>query len=266
MVKGFTKQHIFDKLSLLKSFKLPLRRDKMKKIVCAVLLVMAISPLFAESSVQNTPNIDIVDTPTSNTLLRGMYNFHMRFYESGGVLTRAWVGFANTFMIGATFNLDNVIGVGTITGREPKVLAKLRLIEDSAAFPALAVGYEPQAFGFYIAGNSSYSVRPIGAYAVVTKQLGIINLNGGINNHNIWTNFNLSNDLGIFAGATVMLNPDFAVLLEYNDATSLTTNSLNLGFRYAFAPELRIEVDIKGLTGDPVNYVRNLRIDYTNYF
>jgi len=236
----------------------------MKNFVCAILFVLAFSPLYAETSVQSTPNIDIVDTPTSNTLLRGMYNFHMRFYESGGVLTRAWVGFANTFMIGATFNLDNVIGVGTITGREPKVLAKLRIMEDSAAFPALAVGYEPQAFGFYT--GTAYTVRPIGAYAVVTKQLGVLSLNGGINNHNVWTNFNFSNDLGIFAGATVMLNPDFAVLAEYNDATSMTTNSLNIGFRYSFAPELRIEVDVKGLTGDPANYVRNLRIDYTNYF
>jgi hypothetical protein len=231
------------------------------------MLVLALSPLYAESSVQNTPNIDIIDTPTSNTLLRGMYNFHMRFYESGGVLTRAWVGFANTFMIGATFNLDNVIGVGTITGREPKVLAKLRLIEDSAAFPSLAVGYEPQSFGVFVGGaTSAYSVRPIGAYAVVTKQLGIINLNGGVNNHNVWTNFSFSGDLGAFAGATVMLNTDFAVLLEYNDLTSSTTNSLNLGFRYAFAPELRIEVDIKGLQGDSTKYVRNLRLDYTNYF
>lgn len=239
----------------------------MKKIVCVLMLVLAVSPVFAESSVQNTPNIDIVDTPTSNTLLRGMYNFHMRFYEGGGVLTRAWVGFANTFMIGATFNLDNVIGVGTITGREPKVLAKLRIIEDSAAFPALALGYEPQAFGFYgLVASDSYSVRPIGAYAVVTKQIGILNLNAGICNHNVWNNFALNNDLGIFAGGIVMLNPDFAVLAEYNDITSLTTNSLNFGFRYAFAPELRIELDLKGLTGAPENYVRNLRIDYTNYF
>jgi len=238
----------------------------MKKLICALVLAMIISPLLAESSVQNTPNIDVIDTPTSNTLLRGMYNFHMRFYESGGVLTRAWVGFSNNFMIGATFNLDNVVGVGAITGREPKVLAKLRLIDDSTAFPSLAIGYEPQSFGFYLGGaNFAYSVKPIGAYAVVTKQLGILYLNGGVNNHNVWTNFTFSSDLGIFAGGTVMLNPDFAVLVEYNDI-SLPSNSLNLGFRYAFAPELRIEVDIKGLTGDSTGYVRNLRLDYTNYF
>ncbi len=237
----------------------------MRRLVCTLMIVMAVSPFFADTSVQNTPNIDIVDTPTSNTLLRGMYNFHMRFYEAGGVLTRAWVGFANTFMIGATFNLDNVIGLGTISGREPKILAKLRLMDDSAAFPALALGYEPQSFGTFTPPDS-YSVRPIGAYAVVTKQMGILNINGGICNHNKWTNFELNKDLGIFAGGILMLNPDFAVLAEYNDITSDTTNSINIGFRYAFAAELRIEIDVKGLTGAPDKYSRNLRIDYTNYF
>ena len=238
----------------------------MKKFVFAMVFLLAALPFFGETSVQNTPNTDIIDTPTSKTLLRGMYNFHMRFYEAGGVLTRAWVGFANSFMIGATFNLDNVIGMGAIKGREPKVLAKVRIIEDSVAFPALALGYEPQSFGVFTPGPDTYSVKPIGAYAVVTKQIGILSVNAGICNHNVWNNFSLNNDLGIFAGAIAMINPDFAVLGEYNDITSLSTNSLNLGFRYAFAPELRIEIDIKGLTGDPTMYIRNLRIDYTNYF
>ena len=232
----------------------------------AVFAFCIFGQVYAES-VQNSPNLDVIDTPTTNTLLRGMYNFHLKFYEGGGVLTRAWVGFANIFMIGATFNLDNVIGMGNVTGREPKILAKMKIIEDTPAFPALAVGYEPQSFGIYDPINDRYSVRAIGLYAVVTKNIAPgLGLSAGVGNHNIFTNFKFDTDLDVFASASLMLNPDFAVLVECNDIISKDYISLNVGFRYAFAPELRLEVDFKGLTKKPEEYIRNLRIDYVNYF
>ncbi|MFH1824088.1 MAG: hypothetical protein ABH873_02530 [Candidatus Firestonebacteria bacterium] len=238
----------------------------MKKAVSLLaVVVFCIGSFGFCESVQNSPNLDCVDTPTCNTLLRGMYNFHMRFYESGGVLTRAWVGFASTFMIGATFNLDNVIGAGNVTGREPKILAKIKIIEDSTAFPSLAIGYEPQSFGEL--ASDKYSTKPVGIYAVVTKNLlsGLF-VTGGVGNHNVFTDFKFDTDLNVFASVILMLNPDFALLVEYNDIISKDWGSLNIGLRYAFAPELRIEVDFKGLTKKPEDFIRNLRIDYVNYF
>jgi len=222
-------------------------------------------------SVQNSPNLDCIDTPTCNTLLRGMYNFHMRFYESGGVLTRAWVGFSNSFMIGATFNLDNVIGEGTITGREPQILAKIKILEDSPAFPSLAIGYEPQSFGSTYNSDPNakykYSNKPTGIYAVITKSLlAGFYVSAGIGNHNIWKDFVFETDFDVFANVIWMINQDFAFLAEYNDIISKDYGSLNMGVRYAFAPELRIELSFKGLTKKPEEFVRNLRIDYVNYF
>ena len=86
-----------------------------KTLIALALACVSMAGLQAES-VQNAPNLDIIDTPTTNTLLRGMYNFHMRFYEGGGLNTRAWVGFANVFMIGASFDVQNAIGQGNVSG------------------------------------------------------------------------------------------------------------------------------------------------------
>lgn len=241
----------------------------MKKAI-SLLVVFAVC-LFGQvvysESVQNSPNLDAIDTPTTNTLLRGMYNFHLKFYEGGGVLTRAWVGFANIFMIGATFNLDNVIGMGTVTGREPKILAKIKIIEDSPAFPSVALGYEPQSFGVYDPISDKYSIKPIGLYAVVTKNVApSLFLSAGVGNHNVFKDFKLDTDLDVFANAALMLNPDLGLLVECNDIISKDYLNLSVGIRYAFAPELRIEIDFKGLTKKPEEYIRNLRIDYVNYF
>ena len=229
-----------------------------RMILCAALVFCSIFPVLAES-VQNSPNLDIIDTPTTNSLLRGMYNFHMRFYEGGGLNTRAWVGFANILMIGASFDVQNAIGVGNVNGREPKVLAKIRIIEDNSAFPSLAFGYEPQT-------NGAVTI-PLGVYAVVSKNFfGNLLVSGGINNHNKFTDFNLTNDLGVFANAAWLIGQDFSILCEFNDILQDGSRSLNAGFRYAFAPELRIEFDFKGLTKTSDQYIRNLRIDYVNYF
>ncbi len=229
-----------------------------KLVIATVLVVCSVFPARAES-VQNSPNLDIIDTPTSNTLLRGMYNFHMRFYEGGGLNTRAWVGFANILMIGASFDVQNAIGVGNVNGREPKVLAKIRIMEETPAFPAIAFGYEPQTNGIL--------TIPLGVYAVASKS--IMNnflLSGGINNHNKFTDFNVSNNLGVFANVAWTTSQDFSILLELNDLLQDGSRSLNLGFRYAFAPELRLEFDFKGLTRNSTDYIRNLRLDYVNYF
>jgi hypothetical protein len=231
----------------------------LKKTAVAMALAALFSCFASAESVQNSPNLDVIDAPTANTLLRGMYNFHLRFYEGGGVITRAWVGFANIFMVGATFNTQNVIGMGTVTAKEPKVLAKIKIIEDSAVFPSLAFGYEPQEYGL--------TARPMGIYGVVTKTLlGNLVVDGGIYNHNVVTNFNFSDDFGVFAGGIWQVGQDFAFLVDCTDILQTSSLSLNFGIRYAFAPELRLEMDFKGLTKDPSLCVRNLRIDYVNYF
>ncbi len=230
----------------------------MKKTMMAMILVCAAMTVARAESVQNSPNLDIIDTPTTNTLLRGMYNFHMRFYEGGGLNTRAWVGFANVFMIGASFDLQNAIGQGNVDGREPKVLAKVRIIDESIAFPSIAFGYEPQTIGM--------TTFPMGIYAAASKTImpGII-CSGGVNNHNVFTNFVFNDNFGVFAGVIWMPSQDFAFLGEINDIIQ-NNRSLNVGIRFAFAPEIRIEFDFKGLTKSQSEYARNLRIDYVNYF
>ena len=230
----------------------------MKKTLFAMVLVFAVMTGARSESVQNSPNLDIIDTPTTNTLLRGMYNFHLRFYENGGLNTRAWVGFANVFMIGASFDLQNAIGQGNVEGREPKVLAKVRIIEESMAFPAIALGYEPQTIGL--------TTYPMGIYAVASKMImpNVI-FSSGVNNHNVFTNFVFNDNFGFFAGLVWMPGQDFAFIGEVNDIIQ-NGRSVNFGIRYAFAPEIRIEFDFKGLTKSASDYSRNLRIDYVNYF
>jgi hypothetical protein len=243
----------------------------MKRILVVIAMLAAINCSMLAESVQNAPNLELVDVPTENVLLKGMYDINLKFYASGGIEPTLRVGIANMLMLGVDCSMNNLIGTGTITADTPNVIAKFKITEDSPAFPAIAVGWDPIRWD-----QQSYSLsttmitnnlRPLGLYAVATKQMvSNIYLDFGVCNHNVFSGFNFSNDFGAFVGGLAMLNNDFGVMLEYNDLTSTVTNSLNLGFRYAVAPELRLELDLKDLLGNGANVERDIKIDYVNYF
>ena len=71
----------------------------------------------------------LVDCPTAGLLPRGSFDFDIRMYGNGGLVTTIDVGLMHRFMIGMSFGGENVIGDGEADWN-PGIdfLAKYRLI------------------------------------------------------------------------------------------------------------------------------------------
>ncbi|MEK6646283.1 MAG: hypothetical protein AABY84_06395 [Candidatus Firestonebacteria bacterium] len=239
----------------------------MKK--CKILSLVLIVGLFpAMSWASDVYSLDTVDMPTANTMLKGMYNFTLKIYEGGGIATKGWVSFANSFMVGASFNLENVVGRGEVKGREPKLIARLRFINESAGLPAFSLGYEPQGYGVFDEAIGEYSSKPIGLYVVASKTISFfegLQYSVGAGNRNVFKDFQASKNLDIFLGGSLSLTNELALLAEYDDIFK-DTNIFNFGVRFAFSSNLTLELDFKNLTKGIQENTRTLRIHYTDSF
>lgn len=88
---------------------------------------------------------DVIDTQNTDTLLRGQYQAYAGFYEAGGVLVRTSVGIADFIQLGATEDLERLIGFEGVIPSIPMVSLKVRILKYN---PGWSLGYDQ----FYV-GN-----------------------------------------------------------------------------------------------------------------
>jgi len=98
----------------------------MKKRFIAVLIMILPAFLMATQA----RNIEILDVPTANTLMKGEIRGDFKFYPGGGILSRLYVGIFDRLMIGGAERLDNIISSADISAHIPWFLAKVRITDD----------------------------------------------------------------------------------------------------------------------------------------
>ncbi len=226
----------------------------MKKIM---LIMFLLAPVicFAEQA----RNLELIDVPTANTLVKGEVRYDAKFYTGGGILNRIYVGVFDRLMIGCGLDIENLIGAGNVTvSLPPTFLGKIRLTDDKDAIPAITLGYE----------GEGYMDSPAkGVFLALTKEIALgatyLQLTGDIYT-NEFTHF--GRDLSVAAGAAAALTKDFVISAEYDGILQKDYSHLNLGIGYFFDP-IEISVGIKyGLGSDDVKLARILKVLYINYF
>jgi hypothetical protein len=204
-------------------------------------------------------NIELVDLPTANTLIKAELRCDIKLYPGGGILTRLYIGIFDKLMIGGAFNIVNLIGTGEVTYiLPPKFLGKIRLTDDEGVMPAIALGYEGQGY---------LDVPAKGAFVSITKEisLGIIfvQLTGTIYSNEF---YDISRNIDAGAGVAFAITKDFIICGEYDGFLGDNPGHINLGIGYFFNP-IQIDIGFKyGIGDDNITVARILKIVYISYF
>ena len=226
-------------------------------------------------------DVRLVTSPTASVLPHRGYLFQGSIGPESSILVALKVGFFDRIMLGASYGLQEFIGRADVqTNDHMGFEARVRVIEETEAGPALALGVDTQGEDAYIESAERYERKSKGLYAVVSKNYrlgGDIAFHGGIN-----YSFENRDEGGIdaFGGFGFELIRGFSVLLDYdpalddNDAkvaTHLTRGKgyLDAGVRFDYRDNLRFKIFFKDLLGDyiPQSGVnRSIEVFYINMF
>ena len=223
----------------------------------------------------------LVDCPTAGLLPRASFDFDIRIYPQGGVIFGLDIGLMKRFMVGMSFGGENVIGEGE-PDWNPRIefAAKYRLINESWALPAFAIGYDSQGEGAYDDSLDRYTYKSKGFYAVMSKGYAAgeipFGLHGGVN-------YSLENDdedkdISLFFGADLGFGDNLGVVAEYDLGTNDDKAEklfgqgygyLNVGFQWIFSERLLLQFNLKNLLlnrKDVNTWGRGFRIVYFESF
>jgi len=252
--------------------------DLKRRIWLLFLLLMVLSSAGECILAQDFYSRDIIDTPTAGLLPRGSYTIAIRAYPMGGVLGQIGIGLMERFEMGVSFGGSNVIGRGNVEWNPDLEFAcRYRLLDETVATPALALGFDSQGWGEYIKEEKRYEIKSRGFYGVLSKNydlLGQLGLNLGAN-VSLEGRASDDNNPSLFCGVIKGLNSDFYLVAEYD--LPLSTGSVakdldsgegffNAGVRFLFDQSLLIEVDLRDINGNARDSDRTLRIAYQNSF
>jgi hypothetical protein len=223
----------------------------------------------------------LIGSPTAGILPHGGYLIQGSVGPESSILVRVGVGFFDRVMLGASFGLQKFIGRGDIDVNDrPGFEFRVRVIEESEAGPAFALGVETQGEDAYLSDAERYQRKSKGAYAVVSKNYRLIDdfsIHGGVN-----YSLEVKDERGmdIFGGFSLGIVRGFALLLDYNAAlddndaevaTHLTRGRgyLDGGLRFDYRDNLRFKILFKDLLDNylPVSGVdRSIEVFYISSF
>ena len=223
----------------------------------------------------------LIDIPTANMLPRGSFDFDFRAYPNGGIFAAVHIGLTNWFLLGVAYGGENILGEGGVNWN-PRVefISRIRIIQESYAFPSLALGFDSQGSGAYNDSLKRYTIKSKGFYAALTKNylLGTvpIGFHGGINYSLETKDKDKSPDF--FVGTDLLFKEQVA--LEATYALGLNDNRKNsyyskgrgyfdVALRWLYSESLQLEFQLKNLLQNRKTVTtisREFRLIYVEFF
>ena len=234
------------------------------------------------------PPTDLITIPTAGTLSRGSFSMDMRIQDGGGLITGLGVGITDRFQFGLSYGSPNLIGDDSLVWYpRPEAKLKYLVIDENMSMPGIALGMNTQGLGQYYSEDTlqRYDTKALGIYLAASKNWlspfgnGNIGIHSGLN-YSFLETYDGDEDLNLFFGLDLELNPEFSILLEYNSALNendMTAETmsiskggyLNAAVRWSFVESLHLELDLNNLLFDDekVEYFkREIKITYIEYF
>ena len=244
-------------------------------------LALSLSLAAAPGAAQILEDVAIVDSPTAGILPHGGYLFLGSVGPQSGLLFAVKVGFFDRAQLGISFGLQKFIGRGEIeVNDKPGFEVKLRVIEESEAGPAIALGIDTQGEDSYVEEDERYERKSKGFYAVFSKNYRLIedfSIHGGVN-----YSLEKRDESGVnaFAGFELGLVKGLSLLLDYNPAlddndTGVPSHRtrgrgyLDAGARVDYRDNLRFKLLFKDLLGNylpETGVFRSVEVYYVNAF
>jgi|APSaa5957512622_1039677.scaffolds.fasta_scaffold11203_2 hypothetical protein len=203
--------------------------EKMKKLVILFVIIWVSSVLHAYELNR------LIDSPTAGILQKGESEISAKIYKNNGLLIGAKVGLFPRFMFGVNYGAEQIVGnEEPIWHERVEFNAKLRLMDESFTYPAVAIGYDSQGHGNYIDEADSikkinntitsepqkikrYDIKSKGVYLVASKNwsfFGNFGTHLGINK----TLESDDKDLNVFLGIDKTLGNILVLNCEYDFA------------------------------------------------
>ncbi len=220
-----------------------------KIIITGVLFLMIIS--LSAFELRN-----LVDVPTAGILQKGEASIETKLYRGDGILLGAEVGLFPRFMFGVSFGGESIVGnMKPEWHKRAEVSAKLRIFDESAKMPAIALGFDSQGHGKYDSKNERYDLKSKGLFVVTSRNflfMGNLGVHGGLNYSLESTD---DNDLNFFLGfdkalgemITFVSEYDFALNDDANNESRNNSGYLNIGLNIRFLDSLILKVNANDL-------------------
>ncbi len=250
----------------------------MKRLIFICSLLIVHCSLLAQNTAGDAANIEpryLIDTPTAGLLKRGAFAMDVDFFQYGGMTIGLSAGALDRLSFGIAYGGAGIIGHDNVTLQKlPGVNIKFRMIDESTAMPAIAVGFDSQGKETYIDSTERFIIKSRGFFAAASKNytmLGNLSLHFGLN-------YSLENkdddkDLDFFLGAEKSFGPDLSFLFEYdfgfndNGPQSLGKGNgyMNAGMRWSLGNGFTLGFDLKNLVKnqDQVTFGnRTIKVEY----
>jgi hypothetical protein len=206
----------------------------------------------------NAP-LRLVSAPTAGLLPGKAYSLETYLFDGDGVAQRISAGITDILTVGVSYGGSHIIGASRVEW-QPHVCvqARIRIIEETLAHPALAIGFDSQGEGSFLSGKklNRFVNKSKGSYLVVSRNynlLGNLGLHGG-------ANYSLENDDGdydpsFWAGIDKDFGSNMELCCEYDFATNdnenraMTSNRgyLNCAVRLNFGGSFTLEFDLRNI-------------------
>ncbi len=228
--------------------------------VVAITALFAATRLHAQGSAGTRGKAEprfLVDMPTAGMLAKGTFAVDVDFYQEGGVLAGLSAGIFERLTFGMSYGGSHLLGrENAVMDPLPGVNVKVRLLEESVGFPALAIGFDSQGKDGYLKDLDRYTVKSPGLFAVLSKNylmLGYLSLHGGINYS--FERGDGDRSFNVYAGAEKTIGPFLSFLAEYNLAMNDNSGRaigrgrgyLNAALKWSFAGSVTIGVNFKDI-------------------
>lgn len=195
--------------------------------VAIALLIAVVLPAHPFAAAQGSAGSDakieprsLIDVPTAGMLRSSMKSFEVDFFHDDGLQAAFLYGITDRLMIGFSYGGLRMIGAESPEWNDiPGVVAKLRILEESVAFPALVLGFDSQGKEGYVDDRDRFRIKSPGLYVVFSKNYnasGFLGFHGGVN-----YSFERSDgdrDPSIFFGIDKSLGSFLSLEAEYNAA------------------------------------------------
>jgi hypothetical protein len=237
-------------------------------------LALLVRPAFgdkADSSTEtsstrggDSPQLEVVDIPTSDILDPSTFSTSFRFYNDGGIMSRLVIGPFRRVNLGISFDAQRVIGSADPHLIRPSVFFKLRFFDGNDFLPAFALGYDNQGY-LYQESTKRFLQDEKGIYLVGSHEILLPNLelHAGMNVPKEDSDAKL---FGFF-GASYKIVPSFALLAEYDNIRNAPTNRVDLGGRFWVTPFFNVDVAARNVgRGESRGAERIVRLNYVGNF
>lgn len=198
----------------------------------------------AEGSALLQPDTDLIDVPTAGILDYQGFSSRTRFFSSGGVLEWGSFGVFQRLNIGASLNIDKLVGTASpVQLTRPDLQVKLRLYDGDRVIPAVAMGFDGQGT-LYNRPAKNWNQRQRGLYFVGSQEVVLAGLqvHGGLN----ISDFDSNAVFGSMA-ADYNVQDKILIMAEWDNVQDFYDSRFNAGLRIFVTQAFRLDFAVRGI-------------------